>query len=203
MNRNKHNRRLTCFQPRQSGFSLIEVLVTIVILLIGLLGLAGLQNRAFTAQLESYQRSQALILLKDMAGRIEANRKNAASYITDTTGVGVGGSCPGTATVAERDLCDWHNALMGSAEGGTTTAMIGARGCVFEEVAPVSSTAAVYQVVVAWQGLNLTAPPDISTAASPGKCGEGQYKNRDGAVNESLHRAIATPVSIAALAGSP
>lgn len=178
------------------GFSLIEVLVTIVILLIGLLGLAALQSRAFTAQLESYQRTQALILLKDMSDRMEANRKNASAY-TNNNPLGVGGACPGTATVAEQDLCDWHNALMGSAEGGATTAMIGARGCVFEEVAPASGVAAVYQVVVAWQGLNLTAPPDTSTGASPGKCGEGLYKDRDGNVNEALHRAIAIPVSAA------
>ena len=67
---------------RNNGFSLIEVLVTIVILLIGLLGLAGLQLRALSSQMESYQRSQALILLKDMAGRIDNNRVNVASYIT-------------------------------------------------------------------------------------------------------------------------
>lgn len=66
---------------RNAGFSLIEVLVTILILMVGLLGLAGLQGRAVTSQMEAYQRSQALILMKDMADRINANRKNAASYV--------------------------------------------------------------------------------------------------------------------------
>ena len=187
---------------RSFGFSMIEVLVTILILMIGLLGLAGLQSRAFTTQLESYQRSQALILLKDMADRLESNRRNAAAYINDNP-LGVGGACPGTGTVAEQDLCDWHNALMGSAEGSATTAMIGARGCIFQEVAPATGAAATYQIVVSWQGLNSTAPPDTSTASSPGKCGEGDYKDRDGNVNEALHRAISIPVSIADLAPPP
>jgi type IV pilus assembly protein PilV len=182
---------------REAGFSLIEVLVTIVIVMVGLLGLAGLQARAFTAQLESYQRSQALVLVKDMAGRIEANRKNAAAYTGVT--LGVGGACAAGTTVAAQDLCDWHNALLGSAEGGTSGAMIGARGCVFQEVAPASGVAGIYQVVVAWQGMNSTADPGASTAASPGQCGLGQYKNRDGTVNEALHRAISVPVGVADL----
>jgi len=192
---------------RNGGFSLIEILVTIVILLIGLLGLAGLQGRAFTSQLESYQRSQALILLEDMANRLSVNRKNAADYITAapaTGGAGVGATvtCPG-GTVAEKDLCQWHLALMGSAEGSATTAIIGARGCIFQETPTASGVAGTYSVVVAWQGLNNTAAPDTSTATSPGKCGEGQYKRRDGTVDETLHRAIAVPVSIADLTAGP
>lgn len=189
------------------GFSLIEVLVTIVILLVGLLGLAGLQGRAFTAQLESYQRSQALILLKDMADRIDANRKNAAAYITAAP-LGTLGACPAAGltlagTVAERDLCEWHNALLGSSEVGSAGAMIGARGCVFQEAAPALGTPSIYQVVVSWQGLNSTAAPNASTAFSSGSCGVGQYKDRSGVVNEALHRAIAVPVSVADLTPPP
>ncbi|MHB1054222.1 MAG: type IV pilus modification protein PilV, partial [Thiobacillus sp.] len=66
----------------QRGTSLLEVLVTILILAIGLLGLAGLQARLQVSEMESYQRSQALILLDDMASRIAANRPNALSYAT-------------------------------------------------------------------------------------------------------------------------
>src|SRR4030067_781531 len=123
------------------GFSLIEVLVTIVILMIGLLGLAGLQVRALTSQMESYQRSQALVLLKDMADRIEANRANASAYVT-TTPRGTGyGTCAASGVGSAGDLGEWHDALLGAAEvdssGNKGGAMVGARGCIYEIAAAI------------------------------------------------------------------
>ena len=171
-----------------AGFSMIEVLITIVILMFGLLALAGLQGRAVTAQMESYQRSQALILLKDMADRISSNRKNAASYVTAE--VGTGAACPAAAaTTASKDLNEWCNALLGAAEvQGTSNigAMIGARGCITQTVAPATGVASQYLVVVAWQGLNSTATSTIT-------CGQNQYGN------EGLRRLVAIPVNIADL----
>ena len=52
--------------PRNSGFTMIEVLVSLLVITFGLLGLAGLQTRMQQAEFESYQRSQALVLLYDM-----------------------------------------------------------------------------------------------------------------------------------------
>ena len=184
-------------RQKNIGFSLVEVLVTIVILMIGLLGLAGLQGRALTSQMESYQRSQALVLLKDIENRISANRKNAASYITSTP-LGVGATCPAAASsVVSADLYEWCNALQGAAEVqsgvASTGAMIGARGCVYQIMAPVSGVAAEYLAVVSWQGLNNTKAPDSSTATSAGSCGKNSYGN------ESLHRVVALPISIADL----
>jgi type IV pilus assembly protein PilV len=132
---------------------MIEVLVTFVILVIGLLGLIGLQARGKQAELESYQRGQALVLLQDIVARMNANRLASKSGAYVTTGLSpayVGnGATPPTAlsdcsalSGAPLDLCEWGNALIGAAEvtqGGTCTtvsgadcvgAMIGARGCV-------------------------------------------------------------------------
>lgn len=64
----------------QGGFSMIEVLIALVILLVGLLGLAGLMVQSQRSEFEAYQRVQALILLQDMASRINANRKAAICY---------------------------------------------------------------------------------------------------------------------------
>lgn len=173
---------------KNSGFSLVEVMITIVILLTGLLGLAGLQGRALTAQMESYQRSQALILLKDMADRINANRKNAASYVTT---LGTGAACPAAASsVSSTDLNEWCNALLGAAEvqsGSKVGAMTGARGCISQTIAPASGVASQYLVAVAWQGLNSTAAPTIT-------CGTGQY-----GADEAKRRVVALPVNIANL----
>lgn len=273
------------------GFSLIEVLVTIVILMIGLLGLAGLQGRAFTVQMESYQRAQALVLLDDMADRIMANRNVASCYAVATQTLGTGmttasvvttNPCNGYATVpgtdissyttrfcsttgsctasycvlvpnpplgavcpplnflppvmapaqptyaaqtadqravaiainravsgaptALTDLKAWNDALNGVAEAQGASnigAMIGARGCIYQVVAPapptgpgLAGTPGQYNIVVAWQGVNNTAKPDVSTATSAGQCGFNQYKNSAGAVDETLHRVITLPVTI-------
>lgn len=175
---------------RNAGVSLIEILVTIVILMIGLLGLAGLQGRALTAQMEAYQRSQALILLKDMENRMNANRKNVASYKNAV--LGTGAACPPTTgnTIVDADLCEWHNALMGAAEvqSGVAAAgaIIGARGCIYETAASAVGVPGQYMVAVAWQGLNITAEPAVA-------CGSGQYGNT------GLRRVITMPVFVGVL----
>lgn len=184
---------------RINGFSLVEVLVTIVILMVGLLGLAGLQGRALTAQMESYQRSQALILLRDMANRVEANRNDAAAYVTTslTPNAYLGTDnaeetaavCAAKPTLQQRDSCEWNNALLGAAETQGTSnvgAMIGARGCIEEITAPASGVPGEYRIAVAWQGFNSTAEPAIS-------CGSTKYSN------QALRRVVALPISIADL----
>jgi type IV pilus assembly protein PilV len=83
----------------------------------------------------------------------------------------------------------WHSALLGAAEtmgGNNVGAMIGARGCVTQIVAPASGVPSQYQVAVAWQGLNNTAAPAVA-------CGAGQYGNA------ALRRVVAIPVTIADL----
>ena len=173
------------------GFSLIEVLVTIVILVIGLLGLAGLQFHALTSQMESYQRSQALVLLQDMSARINDNRINAASYVTSTP-LGAGNSiCTATGAGVAGDQCAWNNELLGAAETDSSAnkvgAMIGARGCVYQIIAAASGIPGQYLVAVAWQGLNPTAPPAVN-------CGKGSYGSSD-----ALRRAVTLPLTIAIL----
>ena len=158
----------------QRGATLIEVLVTLLILAFGLFGLVGLQARLQSTEMESYQRSQALILLNDMASRIAINRRLASTYVT-TTALGEGGNCPtATGTRLQVDLKEWCNALKGAAEtsgGNNLGAMIGGRGCVQD----MGNNE--YLITVAWQGLVPTAaPPDgvpcgkdlyDATAASP------------------------------------
>src|SRR5205809_2198626 len=65
----------------QYGATMIEVLITIVILAFGLLGLVGLQAQVQLADVESYQRAQAVVLLSDMVDRINANTGTADTYV--------------------------------------------------------------------------------------------------------------------------
>lgn len=176
--------------------TLIEVLVTMVILAIGLLGLVGLQARLQVLQIESYQRAQALMLLRDMSNRIANNRNDAAAYAT-VSPVGVGMTCPaltGTPSRRERDMADWCTALQGASEqtgGGTQVgAMVGGRGCV-EDLG-----GGQILVTVAWQGMApLAAPPDSIT------CATGAYNGGAGSVcvDDLCRRVVTNIVRIADL----
>lgn len=153
---------------RDTGITLVEVLVTLVILAIGLLGLVALHGRVQVLQAEAYQRAQALMLLKDMSARISNNRNSADAYVTGAEEpLGGDEECPAAdATRASVDLREWCLALQGASEreGATNVgAMLGGRGCVER---PVPGQ---YLVTVAWQGLApTTAPPeDVACAADP------------------------------------
>jgi type IV pilus assembly protein PilV len=165
------NPRAPSNMNRQRGLSLLEALITIVILAFGILGLTSLQAKMQTAEVESYARSQALILLEDMAARLSAHRSDAATYAAASP-VGTSDTqpadCSGTALGVARDMCEWSNALKGSTEraGGTNVgAMMGGRGCI-EQLAGVDPP--TYRIIVAWQGLSATVEPSVS-------CGQSVY----------------------------
>jgi type IV pilus assembly protein PilV len=178
-------------RSRQRGTSMIEVLVAIIIVIIGLLGLAGLQARINLAEMEAFQRAEAVVLLQDIVDRINANRKNSMSYVTAAAGTGTAvQDCTGK-TGAALDLCEWSNALLGAAEssGGLQVgAMIGARGCVTNTVATMPRQ---FLVSVVWQGINPTVSPAATT------CGQGSYGN------DATRRAIVATVVIGCLQNDP
>lgn len=62
---------------RQSGLSLIEVLITVVLVSIGLLGLAGLQLTSVQNSNSSSERFVATTLAQDILERMRANRNRA------------------------------------------------------------------------------------------------------------------------------
>lgn len=104
---------------RERGFTLIEVLVTVIILAIGLLGLAGLQLGGLRYSFSAYQRSQATIMANDIVDRMRANRGVAESgaydiAIGDAAGSascnGSGKNCS-TGAMADADLYEWKQAL--------------------------------------------------------------------------------------------
>lgn len=177
---------------KQSGFSMMEVLVSLLIILLGLMGLAGLLTRMQQAEFESYQRAQALVLLQDMVDRIHLHRVTATCFaFTDPAtgapflGTGSGGpsACAASTsndnTQANNTLGEWHSLLQGAAEtksGVSAGAMVGARGCVSYSAAtelldpasaPIPGTG-VYTVAVAWMGTSDTFAPTVN-------CGNGLY----------------------------
>jgi type IV pilus assembly protein PilV len=175
---------MTTMRRLPAGYILLEVLVTIVILVFGLLGLAGFQMRTSVAEHEAYQRVQALILVQDMTERIYANRANAATYVEDDIGSSgtVRTDCPGL-TGKDKDVCEWHNALVGASEvlaGTSVGTLLGGQGCI------TAGAANEYIVTVVWQGFMPTVTP-----AAP--CGTNDYGN------ELLRRAVSMRVQISTL----
>jgi type IV pilus assembly protein PilV len=180
-----------------TGFTLLEVLITLIILAIGMLGLANLQSKIHVTEVESYQRAHAVLLLQDMVDRINSNRDKAGDYVTGSP-LGVQGDpsdteiddCSAAAMGAERDMCEWGNSLKGASEqreGANSGGMIGARGCV-EQIQAANAAAGVctpgiYRVTVAWQGLHKTSAPSLA-------CGAGEYGE------DEFRRAISAQFSI-------
>lgn|SRR5512134_2659457 len=196
------------------GFTLLEVLVALFIVAIGMLGAVGLQAYSHRAAFEAYQRAQALILVRDMADRIQSNRSvvNCFAVTTDPTGtpfVGTagsgylaGGNLPCAAAIAgyaqaQQGLTEWDAALKGAGEvlgGAKVGTMVGARGCISATADPATGML-VYTVAVAWQGdAPLFAITDPQNPPRPAvACGEGLYGN------EAQRRVVWTTFRVANL----
>ncbi len=190
------------------GFTMIEILVSLLLIVFGLLGMLGLQAQATVAEFESYQRGQAMILAQDMVDRINANRKAALCYVTPSGNEWGSGSAatvcsnPTTGTpvlrsMADTDIAAWDEALKGAAErkGSATGTRVGsilfARGCVKLVDAPTNT----YRVGVAWQGMSATITADSIDAAAT--CGKTKY-----GANDAVRREVGITFRIANLTGA-
>jgi type IV pilus assembly protein PilV len=157
-----------------AGFTLLEVLITLIVLAIGMLGLANLQSKIHVTEMESYQRAHAVLLLQDMVDRINTNRADAAAYVSaDALGNETDEDCTAPATLMARDRCQWSDALLGASEKKGTAnvgAMLNARGCVTlvqaEDAAAGVCQPGIYRVSVVWQGLHDTFEPENDCAAA-------------------------------------
>jgi type IV pilus assembly protein PilV len=197
-------------RARQSGTSMIEVLVSLLLIVLGLLGLLGLQLRIQQAEFESYQRVQALVLLYDMANRIHAHHITASCFRVSnpdgTNWLGTGSSATPACAVSNANdnsmalsaISEWQSLLLGATEtksGVSVGAMLGGRGCVYYDAttvlldpigAPLPDTG-LYTVAVTWQGA-------VDTFASTVNCANGQY-----AGGETRRRVVSTTFRLAEL----
>lgn len=98
----------------QNGFTLIEILVTVIVLSIGLLGLAGLQAVALKFNSTAYQRSQATVLIYDMIEQIRViSNPDRPAYLACI----LGGAC--TSPTALADVQAWNNAISQNLPSGS------------------------------------------------------------------------------------
>lgn len=103
----------------QHGFTLLEVLITVLILSIGLLGLASLQTKGLQYNYSANLRSQATLLAYDMLDRMRANRNaataglyniNLGGSVTASNCTGSGANCT-PAQLASFDQYEWETEL--------------------------------------------------------------------------------------------
>lgn len=156
------------------GFTLIEVLVTILIVAVGLLGFASLQVTTLNQQFEALQRAQVTAMIEDMAARIRMNPSEAISGAY--YGAASGTTCA-SLTGADRDLCEWNGMMLGSAavKGDLNLAApIGVQGCI-EAGAPKSGET-VLRVSMAWQGITQSAAPSESLGCGADSFGDDAYR---------------------------
>jgi type IV pilus assembly protein PilV len=146
----------------QQGFSLIEVLVTLLITTLALFGTAGLQAYSLRVNQLGKFRGQAVFLVNDLAERMEANFTMAEQYdIATTSTVPTLGTdcssanCNATA-LASYDLAQWQNAVA-TALPQSTWSVVSAP---LISASPLISTT----FTLSWQERATAAPNTTSTA---------------------------------------
>jgi len=184
--------------PDQRGFSLIELLVTLVIFSVGLLSIAGLQTVSKQANFEALQRTTASQVAYGMLEDMRLNG-DAIDIYTAAGELGDGSltaepapNCTAaapcnTAQKAAHDLWAWEQIIDGNLE---TNAGAGTGGLVLPAMCitgPVGGGAGIYQVTIAWRG---TASMNNVNADACGSAG-GNY----GAGNE-FRRIVQVPTFI-------
>jgi len=74
-----HYLKSLALRVSQNGFSMIEILISLVIIAIAMLGAAGLQLNVMRLNSGSQSRTQAIFLAADMAERLETNKVGAVA----------------------------------------------------------------------------------------------------------------------------
>ncbi|MDH5516204.1 MAG: type IV pilus modification protein PilV [Gammaproteobacteria bacterium] len=137
---------------KQSGFSLIEVLLAFLILSIGLLGVAGLQTTSVKASHTAMLRTIAITKVQELIERMRSNSTAVPTDYAQARGaaltLGINSNCDGTAAVscapavlAANDIYTWGWSLINAGLPATATE---AAVTVDVTVTPPVTTVSVY-----------------------------------------------------------
>lgn len=154
----------------ERGFSLLEVLIALLVLSVGLLGIAGLQTVSLRFNHQSYERSQATLLISEIIEKISANPVATRAGTFDsipssaTSGSFAYGSCPASCTatqLANYDLFRWKSAIEDPRKLAQGT------GTISREFTPMvgAATQHVFNITVTWveNGMGMTQAMRVRT----------------------------------------
>jgi len=96
---------------RQSGVSLVEIMVAVLVLSIGLLGLAGLQLRTLRNNQSALERGVAVVEMQAVADAMRADRIAADN---DAFNIALTDDAPSGTTFAQTVIRGWRTNLINS-----------------------------------------------------------------------------------------
>ncbi|MCH9005627.1 MAG: type IV pilus modification protein PilV [Proteobacteria bacterium] len=129
-------------KARNTGFSLVEVLIALVVMSVGMLGIAGLYVQSLQAGRTSMFRHHAVTIAGDVADRIRANPTAGIAY---TAAVGADNGCIAggidcnPVQMASNDILLWKNQALSALPTGDVTIVFN------NGVVPPT-----YQITVSW-----------------------------------------------------
>ncbi len=165
-------RKTQAARRQQSGFSLIEVLVSTLILTVGILGVAAMQMLSFQTNQSAYMRSQAIFLAQDILDRMRANpdgyRGTTVYNSVDTNVSSTIPGAPGCVTspagcsptqMAQQDLREWSQSFVNtSGIGNYRPTLMNGRGLLER----VSATDNEFRVTVSWDDRDFDAEGNMT-----------------------------------------
>lgn len=207
-----HAHRSRAPLTRASGFSLIEILVTVVIMAVGMLAMAAVQVMSKRANLESAQRTTATTLASDILERMRINASQLDNY---TASLPVGGGVRSVPTkvcstsgnnctafeLYEFDMYTWEQALMGAgevnADGDKVGGLVNPTACILTTV-PVGTTdrSGEYLIAIAWRGSTALSNPANPVSPAPAvdayACGQdtGKYHTDTASADNKYRRVL-------------
>ncbi len=159
---------------RVIGFTLIEVLVSMIILALGLLGLASLQGISLKNNQDAYLFSQANALAYEMSDRIKANKLGwttgtiPTAATACTTGCNSSTASCTTAQMAAFDYCYWKQKTTTILSSGATavitaTPKTGSATCTSNNPPATVSSPTTLCLTMTWSRTNQSLSTSMNT----------------------------------------
>ncbi|MCL1044072.1 type IV pilus modification protein PilV [Shewanella electrodiphila] len=177
---------------KRNGFSLIEVMVSLVILTVGLIGIFNLHIVSKRGSFEAFQQTQASYYINDIINRMRLNRAELANYEGTYSGsttapkscdVGVGGnSLCSLIETRSWDLYQWERLFQGDNEqlsGKSIGGLDSATACIDINVSDVT-------VVMTWKGIRGTSDGASAGSSFAKNCGTTSDRRRVLEINTAI-----------------